>query len=200
VGAIDVETYGHQIEAVRTAIQSDPSPVIDALVTRIKRLAGHERFEEAASHRDRMAAFIRAAARTQRMVALARCPQLVGAIRGAEGGWEIHVIRYGRLAGAGVAPSGTPPLPVIEQIVASAETVAEPPLPKPAATAEETERILAWLETPGVRLVELDGEWSCPISGAQSHLDWLSRAYEGRETFANAEDRRGLRTMHRPPR
>lgn len=200
VGGVDMETYAQQIHAVRSAIETDPSPVIDALVARIRRLAGHERFEEAAAHRDRMAAFIRAAARTQRLVALARCPQLVGAIRGAEGGWEIHVIRYGRLAGAGVVERGVPPMPVIEQIVAASETVAEPPLPKPAATAEETERILAWLETPGVRLVELDGEWSCPIAGAQAHLDWLSRAYEGRETFADAEDRRGLRTMHRPPR
>ena len=35
-----------------------------------------------------------------------------------------------------------------------------------ASTAEESERILHWLELPGVRLVEIDGEWTCPVRGA----------------------------------
>jgi len=26
--------------------------------------------------------------------------------------------------------------------------------------------VLRWLEQPGVRLVHLDGEWSCPVNGA----------------------------------
>jgi len=69
-------------------------------------------------------------------------------------------------------------MPAIADIVAMAETVTPPPPPKPAATAEETERILAWLERPGVRLVELEGEWSCPIGGAQAHLAWLDAAPE----------------------
>ena len=28
---------------------------------------------------------------------------------------------------------------------------------------EETERIAAWLERPGVRLIEIDGQWSWPL-------------------------------------
>lgn len=178
VGAIDVDGYAEQVSAVRAALLRDPTPVIESVTGKIRRLAAQERFEEATVHRDRLAAFVRAAARTQRMSALARCPHLVAAARAAEGGWEVHVIRYGRLAGAGVVARGVPPMPVIDGIVAAAETVTPPPLPKPAATAEETERILAWLERPGVRLVELEGEWSCPIGGAQAHLAWLDAAHE----------------------
>ena len=44
-------------------------------------LADDERFEEAGVHRDRLAAFVRAAARTQRLSALTRIPQLVAARR-----------------------------------------------------------------------------------------------------------------------
>jgi hypothetical protein len=33
----------------------------------------------------------------------------------------------------------------------------------PAATIEETERIADWLESDGVRIIEMDGEWSLPM-------------------------------------
>jgi DNA polymerase-3 subunit epsilon len=36
----------------------------------------------------------------------------------------------------------------------------------PAATPEETEKVLRWLEAPGVRIVSLEGEWTCPVHGA----------------------------------
>lgn len=178
VGGTDVEGYAEHVEAVRAAIERDPMPVIQTLGRRIRTLAAAERYEDASRHRDRLATFVRAAARGQRIAALARCPELVAAVRPDAGGWEIHVVRYGRLAGAGVAPPGTPPMPVIDGIVAAAETVSPPLPPTPAATAEETERVLAWLERPGVRLVQLDGVWSCPIAGAQAHLGWLDTAYK----------------------
>ncbi|WP_422220316.1 hypothetical protein [Nostocoides sp.] len=38
--------------------------------------------------------------------------------------------------------------------------------PAPAAFPEETEKVLRWLEEPGVRLVSVDGEWTCPVGGA----------------------------------
>ena len=35
--------------------------------------------------------------------------------------------------------------------------------PQPAALVEESERIAAWLERPGVRLIDIQGEWAWPI-------------------------------------
>ena len=78
------------------------------------------------------------------------------------------MIRHGRLAAAGIIPSGADAPSYVEQLRASAETVVPSVGPIPAATAEESERILHWLELPGVRLVEIDGEWTCPVRGGRA--------------------------------
>jgi DNA polymerase-3 subunit epsilon len=59
----------------------------------------------------------------------------------------------------------------VAELRATAETITPRPGPLPAATAEETERILRWLELPHVRLIEVEGEWTCPVSGATRYLD-----------------------------
>lgn len=53
--------------------------------------------------------------------------------------------------------------------------------PVPCATAEETHRILDWLERPETRLVELSSPWAYPVAGAARFaglLDQLDRARE----------------------
>ena len=126
-----------------------PDEVVEAINRRMAALAADERFEEAGVHRDRLAAFVRAAARIQRLSALTRCPEMVAARRDDDGGWGVHVVRYGRLAAAGVIPAGADAHAYVEQLRASAETVRTAPGPVPAATAEETENVLRWLESPG---------------------------------------------------
>jgi DNA polymerase-3 subunit epsilon len=163
-------------------------------------LAGVERYEDAAVHRDRLLAFVAAAARSQRLLMLAGCAELVAARPRADGGWEIHVVRYGRLAAAGVAPRGAAPRPYVDALVRTGETVRGGPGPTPAATAEEMERILAWLDSPGVRLVELDGVWACPAYGAERARALLSAASDARARADPLRDRRGLRPVHQPVR
>jgi DNA polymerase-3 subunit epsilon len=85
-------------------------------------------------------------------------------------------------------------------MVATAETVLPGPGPLPAASAEETECVLRWLERPGCRLVRLDGTWSSPAHGAAGLRAWLDLAYAGRAAVAGPEARRGLRPGHRPAR
>ena len=73
------------------------------------------------------------------------------------------LVRHGRLAGTAVSPPGTDPRPVVAALQATGEHVAAPAAPPmPAAFPEEYERVLAWLEQPGVRLVELDGPAGAP--------------------------------------
>jgi DNA polymerase III subunit epsilon len=145
--------------------------VVDAINARMAALADDERFEEAGVHRDRLAAFVRAAARTQRLTSLTRCAEVVAARKEDDGRWAVHVIRYGRLAAAAVIPAGADAHPFVSQLQATAETVTPSPGPLPAATAEESERILRWLESPSIRLIHIDGEWACPVSGATRYLD-----------------------------
>eukprot|EP01031_Cornospumella_fuschlensis_P017458 gene17458-21352_t len=76
-------------------------------------------------------------------------------------------MRYGRLAAAGVIPPGADALAFVASLKDSAETVLPSHGPLPAATAEETERLLRWLESPTIRLIEVDGEWTCPADVAR---------------------------------
>ena len=263
-GSVDPSTYAAVVRQLRDSLLSHPDEVVEVINERMSALATTERFEEAGVHRDRLAAFVRAAARTQRLTALTRIPHLVAARREDDGRWAVHVVRHGRLAAAGVIPPGAdahqyvaelrlsafvraaartqrlsaltrcaevvaarreddgrwavhvvrhgrlaaagviPPGTDAPQYVAElqggAETVLRAPGPVPAATAEETERILRWLESPGVRLVDVDGEWTCPVAGATRHLALHDAVNQSRLTLVPFDDRRTISPVHRPAR
>jgi len=61
------------------------------------------------------------------------------------------------------------PQAVARALRATAETVAQPPGPLPAATIEEAERVADWLERPGVRLMEAAGDWMWPLHAVLDH-------------------------------
>jgi DNA polymerase-3 subunit epsilon len=147
---------------------SDPSAVIGAHATRIAALVAQERFEEAGAVRDRLTAFLRGAARAQRLAPLSACPELVAARRSPDGGWEVVLIRYARLAATATVDRTDDPWPVIQSLRLSAEHVERPVSPAPAAHPEEADLLLAWLDSPGVRLVDAPEGWTCPVRGAQS--------------------------------
>ena len=163
-------------EPFRTATSGDPRPIVDALMARIELLSDRQRYEEAAVVRSRLVAVLRATVRMQRLGALTRLPELVAARRDGVGGWEIVVVRHGRLAAAATSPPREHPRPTLDMARATAETVRSGPGPVPAASAEETERILAWLEKADTRLVETSGDWVSPARGAARFAGLLSRA------------------------
>ncbi|MEV7227137.1 DEDD exonuclease domain-containing protein [Polymorphospora sp. NPDC051019] len=163
------------VDPFRTAA-TDPRVVVDALLARIDTLAEAQRYEEAAVVRGRLAAVLRAAIRMQRLTGLTTIAQLVAARRAPAGGWEIAVVRHGRLAAAGTSPPGVHPRPTLDLLRATAETVLPGTGPIPNATAEETERILNWLERPETRLVETSTGWVSPVRGAARYRELLRRA------------------------
>ena len=89
-------------------------------------------------------------------------------------------------AGAGAArpprrrrrlPAGRHPRATLEVIRATAETVLSGGHgPVPHATAEESERILSWLERPETRLVQISEGWASPADGAERYRDLLTKA------------------------
>ena len=144
------------VEQVRDVLARDARPAVAGVSHRLVRLVDQERFEEAATIRRRLETLTRTGARYHRVRGLAGCPEIVAARR--EGtGWEIHVIRYGRLAAAGVARPHDVPQAVARALRATAETVTPPPARCRPPAIEETERIADWLERPGVRLMEVPG-------------------------------------------
>ena len=69
---------------------------------------------------------------------------------------------------------------VARALRATAETVSAAPSPLPAATIEETERIADWLERPGVRLMEVTGDWMWPLHAVVDHESLVQHALGGR--------------------
>jgi DNA polymerase III subunit epsilon len=194
------DAYAEHTAAYRRSVTADPARVVDALTARIAALAADQRYEDAAAQRDRLTAFVRATARLQRLQALTGVPELVAARPAADLGWELAVVRRGRLVAAGTVPRGVRPAPFVDALLATAETVLPGPGPLPAATAEEVECVLRWLERPGTRLVRLEGTWASPARGAGGRRAWLERAQEARSAVQPFADRRGLRPVARPAR
>jgi DNA polymerase-3 subunit epsilon len=199
-GSTDASAYAAVVRQLRDTLLRSPQDVVEAINQRMTALADRERFEEAGVHRDRLATFVRAAARTQRLSALTRCREIVAARREDDGRWSVHVVRLGRLAAAGVIPPGADAHQYVRELTASAETVSGAPGPVPAATAEESERILRWLESPGVRLVDVDGEWICPLGGAARHLAVYDAVNQSRLSLVPFDEQRLPTPVHRPVR
>jgi len=175
--AISPDDYETQAAAVvRDAVHGDPEPVVSRLLARIEKLSVGQRFEEAATVRSRLIALLRATTRHQRLVGLARIAELVAARPAVGGGWEISVVRYGRLAAAGVSPPRVHPGPTIDLMVATAETVEPGEGPTPRTPAEESERILRWISQPETRLVRVSHPWSSPVRGAGRYTALLAQA------------------------
>jgi DNA polymerase-3 subunit epsilon len=167
----DAPEYAAVVDAVRHTMLADADPVVGAHADRIDALVDQERFEEAATVRDRLGAFLRGASRAQRFAPLAACPELVAARRTDDGGWELVLVRYGRLAGTARVDRRTDPRPAIATLQASGEHVDAPVAPAPAAHPEETDLVLTWLDQPGVRLVEVSSTWSYPVRSAMRLRD-----------------------------
>jgi DNA polymerase III subunit epsilon len=197
-GSETVARYAEHVTAVRAAMLGDVRDLVAALSRKVARLAEVERYEEAGVHRDRLAAFVRAASRVQRVSALTGCAEVVAARQRDDGSWEIVVVRHGRLAGTAVAGRAEDPRVVAATLVATAEVVAPGHGPTPAASAEETECVLRWLEQSGVRLVSMTGTWACPTHGAGGVRLWAEAADGDRNRLDPFAGRRDIRPVHQP--
>lgn len=151
--------------------RNDIRPIVLHLNERMSELAMAERYEEAASVRNQLGAFLRGVSRGSRIRSLTQIPELIAAQRTDDGNpnaWEFICVRYGRLAGSAKSTPGVDISHTIESLKLSAEVVTNSNSILPASTHEEVEKLLAYLESDGIRLVSLIGDWSSPIFGAGS--------------------------------
>jgi DNA polymerase-3 subunit epsilon len=191
-GSVSAADYAAVVADLRGSLLHRPDTVVAKLSRRMEQLASASRFEDAGSWRDRLSAFLRGAARTQRLRALTRCPELVAARR-EDDRWAVHVVRHGRLAAAGVIPPGVQAGDWVRRLRDGADTVLPGPGPTPATTAEETEKILRWL-------VHVEGEWTCPVGGATKHLRVHDAVEQSRASLVPFDERRTTRTVSQPVR
>ncbi|WP_299576866.1 DEDD exonuclease domain-containing protein [uncultured Williamsia sp.] len=178
----DVEQYRPAVDRARDLITGVDDAPLRAVLTRIDHLAGVEMFETAARVRDRLALTLGALERCQRLASLCAVAEIVAARSDGAGGWHLAVIRHGRLAAAGVAGLGVPPVPVAEALCASAETVVPEVGPLGGAPSEEVALVYRWLTESGVRIVCGTAGLALPARSAARWSGW-------RDTVAVARDR-----------
>lgn len=156
--------YDESVAQVEAALTRDPSPVVHAVRQAIKTYADRLEYERAAHLRDGVAALLNGAARSQRLKAL-NGVRLVAARRN---GYAFDVVSVvdGVLMGSARVSEG-----VWSAATRLRDDWDEEP---PQATTEEREMIAAWLETPGTRIVMIDGEWSSPVTGAARFSEWIT--------------------------
>ena len=187
VGKESVDTYASHVMTTRVSLHHDATAILNSINQRMKELAEQERFEEAAELRNRLSSFIRGTARGQRIRSLTRVPHLIAALPLSPQSWEFVVIRYGRLAGTAQGTSINYK-DVIESLTLTADVVVDNGEILPASHHEEVEVLLRYLSQEGVRLVDLDGEWSLPIFGSGSARQNLERVREASDSLRYKED------------
>jgi DNA polymerase-3 subunit epsilon len=149
---VGVDEYRTVADAVLELCNGDGNEFVAAMDARQRVLADAERFEEAAVVRDRVLAFVVGNAKRRRYERLAAVPQLVAA-QLVDGVWTVHVIRFGKLAGAGTIHTGTDHREQIDAIVATASQI-QPTDVVTAADVRETLMLQQWLEQDHVRLLD----------------------------------------------
>jgi DNA polymerase-3 subunit epsilon len=201
VGKESVDSYASHVLTTQVSLHHDATSLLSTINTRMHELAEQERFEEAADIRNRLSAFIRGTARGQRIRSLTRVPHMVTAFMVAPQQWEFLVIRFGRLAGSAQGSSKNY-REIVESLRLTADVVADNGEILPASHHEEVEVLLRYLNQDGVRLVEIDGEWSLPVFGSGAARDVLEKARENsdalryKEAFANSFDRSPQRSSN----
>ncbi|MDR0849031.1 MAG: DEDD exonuclease domain-containing protein [Propionibacteriaceae bacterium] len=159
----ELGAYSDIVERARASLTQDVRGVRQANRARIGELSEQLRYEEAAETLERLQVFETALKRGARLRSLSSCANIVAA-RAVGAYWEIHVVRYGTLACAGIARPGDDPARVAQLLVESAGTVVPQVDSMPAGLIEEAELIASWMELPGVRLLDIEGTWGWPVN------------------------------------
>ncbi len=106
----DVEGYRPAVDRARDLITGLDDAPLRAVLTRIDHLAGVEMFETAARVRDPPRPDPGIAGTVPASRGAVTVAEIVAARPDGAGGWQLAVVRHGRLAAAGFAALGVPPV------------------------------------------------------------------------------------------
>ncbi|MBW0102021.1 DEDD exonuclease domain-containing protein [Pseudonocardia sp. KRD291] len=186
-----IDEYAPAVHAWHDLVSGADDTPLRTLAATVAQRSADERYESAARARDRLAGLVGGLDRAQTLATVAALEEVVGARPDGRGGWELAVLRFGRLAAAGVAPRGVRPMPVVESLRTGAQTVLPGPGPLRGAPPEEVRLLYRWLTTGGTRLVRCDPSWAEPARGAGSWREWAetARAAAGSDGAAAPSER-----------
>ena len=175
IGIQSLASYSEVTAKYRNLIEVDFRELESAANTKMAELSLDEKFEEAIEVRDRYAHLRRAASRIERLNSIAKLPELIVAKPIGEY-WEFASIKYGRLAATNVSNSTTSVNNALSALELLAEKVENSGFLQ-QVNYEEVELILNYLESDGIRLVKVEGEYSFPIFGPTSQSSKV-KSYE----------------------
>ena len=178
--------YLPRVTAARALMLGESDALLTVATDRLGELAAAHMFETAARRRDRLSSTIDALARCQRLRALAQIAEIAVARPDSDRGWEIAVIRHGRLASAGVARRGVAPMPVVAVLIAAAETVIPGDGPLLGAPAEEVALLYRWVTGPGARIISATEPLALPARSAERWISWSQTARSARNPTSRA--------------
>ena len=157
------------IDSVRDSLEHGFAPVGEALLDQAAQCAARGDYDRARQRRDALHTLADAVVGAHRNRMLARCAELVAARPTPQRGWEIHVIRNGRLAAAGVAAAGQDPRTAVEHLRDLAEAPLTDGAAGPAGSLTELSHLHSWLGQDGVRLVVVEPE-GLALPWTQAHV------------------------------
>ena len=161
-------SYSEIIAEYKNLLEVDFRKLSDQSTLKMAELSLLEKFEEAIEVRDRYAHLARAAARIERINSIAKLKLLIIA-RPIGMQWEFASIKFGRLAATNVTTATTSVNQALEALTLIAEQVPDEGFLQ-QVNYEEVELILRFIESDGVRLVQIDGELSYATFGPNSQL------------------------------
>ena len=168
-GVFDKESYLSKIGELFASLDGDFASMRRLCTQRMAKLADEARYETAAEVRDAMRSALSTAARAEAVTALREVAEILASAPGAEGGFDLAVIRHGKLAAASHVLSAHSINESFSAIAATAEWVPAPgKLPASGdSLAEETRLLSSWLQS--ANLSSTSGTWSLPRGGANFH-------------------------------
>jgi DNA polymerase-3 subunit epsilon len=146
-GRIDPERYGELVRDLLSSLES-PDGLLEALGARMERLSAAERFEEAASVRDRLRSLAAALHRSRRDAWLLGAGRLELL---ADGGRRLSFVGGALVRGRDEDEREHETAPI--------------PLPCPRERADELSAVRSWLARNPVRLVACDVPLAEPVDG-----------------------------------
>jgi DNA polymerase-3 subunit epsilon len=175
IGNQSLASYSEVTAKYRNLIEVDFRELESAANSKMAELSLDEKFEEAIEVRDRYAHLRRAASRIERLNSIAKLPELIVAKPIGEY-WEFASIKYGRLAASNVTNSTTSVTSALSALELLAEKVENSGFLQ-QVNYEEVELILNYLESDGIRLVKVEGEYAFPVFGPTSQSG-KTKSYE----------------------
>jgi DNA polymerase-3 subunit epsilon len=172
IGNQSIASYNELIYNYQNLLENDFRVMHHFSNSKMTELSLAEKFEEAIEVRDRYSYLLRAAARIERLHSIAKIPELIVA-KPLGDQWEFASIKYGRLAATNISTPTTSVSAAIETLEIIAEKVPNIGFLQ-QVNHEEVELILNYLESEGVRLVKVEGEYSFALFGPNSQAARIS--------------------------